>query len=296
MTGLQYAVAAGGLSGAGLWLVIRSLLPAYPNLAQTLVMLSPFTPVKTTEKLSGWEAVGRWGIAALPEKIRPIPAKDLALLRVTPAWFIARKMTYALIGFLLPGVASTCLLLVGIHLPWVAPGLVILLGGVLGFLLPDMEVRSRAARSRSEFSRTLACFVDLVALERACGSGTKQALDMAASVGDSWVFTTLRECLDRNTWAGVTGWDGLRELAVELDVSDLADVADIIALSGAEGAGVNRILRAKARTLREGILLADVTKANEVNEKMSLPVSVLGIVFLAILITPALLSMMIAMP
>jgi hypothetical protein len=97
-------------------------------------------------------------------------------------------------------------------------------------------------------------------------------------------------------WAGLTSWDGLRDLATDLDLGDLAEMADIMRLSSSEGASVYRILRAKARSMREGLLLKDLTKANETNEKMSLPVSVLGIVFLTILIAPALLSMLSSLP
>jgi Flp pilus assembly protein TadB len=159
-------------------------------------------------------------------------------------------------------------------------------------MIPDLRVRSQAAAARREFSRQLACFVDLVALERSCGSGTQQALSTASEVGDSWAFRRLRECLDHATWAGIASWDGLRDLADELALPDLSDVADIIRLSGSEGAGIHRILRAKARSIRESRLTADLTQANEANESMSLPVSVLGIIFLVILIAPALLSMM----
>ncbi|MDR0284732.1 MAG: hypothetical protein LBI33_07560 [Propionibacteriaceae bacterium] len=292
MSGIGWVIVAGVLVGAGLWLVIDRFVPAYPNLAQALARLSPLAPPPSPTRPRGWEAIGDWGLAKLPERLRPIPVKDLALLRITPAGFLARKMTYALVGLLFPGVLTTCLRLLGIRLPVLAPALVSLVLAGVGFLLPDLDIRAKAAKARAEFTRTLACYVDLVALERSCGSGTKQALDTAARTGDSWVFVRLREALDRGTWAGVNGWDSLSGLADDLDLSDLADVADIVRLSGTEGAGIYRILRAKSRSLREGLLLTDVTRANETNEKMSLPVSVLGIVFLAILIGPALLSML----
>ena len=291
MTALQWIVLAGAMAGAGVWLMVSRLLPAHPDLAQTLDMLGPRPEKGRDRSVRGWEAVGAWGLEKLPEKIRPVPAKDLALLGMTPAGFLARKMAYALVGLVLPGVLATGAILVGMNIPWVAPAFVCLVATVAGFLLPDIQVRSKAAKARAEFSRALACFVDLVALERSCGSGTKQALDTAADIGDSWVFHRLRERLDRATWAGMTGWDGLNQMAGDLGLSDLSDVADIMRLSGAEGAGIYRILRAKARSMREALLLTDVTRANETNEKMSVPVSVLGIVFLAILIGPALLSM-----
>jgi len=292
MSALQLVILAGAMVGAGIVLVVSRLLPAHPDLAQSLRMLSPLTttaPQRTTE---GWEAVGAWGLEKLPEKLRPMPQKDLALLGMTPSAFLARKMAYFLVGLVIPSVVGYCAILLGVSIPWVVPACCSLVVAVVCFLLPDLNVRARAAQARAEFSRTLACFVDLVALERSCGSGTKQALDTAAGIGDSWVFHRLRERLDHATWSGQTGWDGLSQMAADLDLSDLADVADIMRLSGAEGAGIYRILRAKARSMREGLLLTDMTTANETNEKMSMPVSALGIVFLAILIGPALLSML----
>ena len=296
MNGLQLAILAGLAAGAGLALLVWRWLPAYPNLAQTLAMLGPTTEEPEAEEVQGWDAVGRWGLAVLPAGLAPIPTRDLALLGIRPARFLARKMAYAIVGLLAPGAVSAVLVIAGVGLPWAAPALISLAVAVVGFLLPDLEVRSHAARARRDFSRSLACYVDLVALERSCGSGTKQALDAAAEVGDSWAFRRLRECLDRSTWAGLSASDGLRELAGELDLPELGDVADIIRLSGSEGAGIYPILRAKARSIREAILTAELTRANETNEKMSLPVSVLGIIFLAILIGPALLSMLGSMP
>ncbi|MDR0783975.1 MAG: type II secretion system F family protein [Propionibacteriaceae bacterium] len=291
MNAIQYAILAGGAIGFGLWLILLKLMPTYPNLAQSLALLGPGVE-QNEAPAQGWDKLGAWGLDKLPTTLRPIPTQDLALLQVTPATFLARKLTYALVGLLLPGLVSITLPLLGITVAWVIPPIICLVTAAVGYLLPDLEVRTKAAKARREFSATLACFVDLVAMERACGSGTRQALDAAAAVGDSWVFLRLREALDRATWAGKAGWDGLRELANEVQVSDLSDLADIMRLSGAEGAGIYRILRSKARSIREGLLLKDLAKANETNEKMSLPVSVLGIVFLAILITPALLSVL----
>ena len=291
MNGLQHAIASGTLVGAGLWLLALRLAPVRPDLAQTLAMLSPMTSTEREPESHGWEAVGAWGLAKIPDKIRPIPAKDLALLGMTPAGFMARKLVHALVGLVAPGVLGAASILLGMSVPWVVPAIFSLVAAGLCFLLPDLQVRAKAVGARREFYRTLACFVDLVALERSCGSGTRQALDTAAAIGDSWVFHRLRECLDRGTWAGLAVWDGLRELADSLDLPELSDVADIIRLSGAEGAGIHRILRAKARGIRESILTSELTRLNEANERMSMPVSVLGVIFLAILIGPALLSM-----
>ena len=50
-----------------------------------------------------------------------------------------------------------------------------------------------AKAARKEFGRALASYIDLVALERNSGSGPRQAMEIAANIGDSWVFRRLAE-------------------------------------------------------------------------------------------------------
>ena len=63
-------------------------------------------------------------------------------------------------------------------------------------------------------------------------------------------------------------------------------------LSGEEGAQVYASLRARSAAMRTAMLTAEKAKANEVAERMSIPMSLLGVIFLAILVTPALLRVM----
>ena len=51
-------------------------------------------------------------------------------------------------------------------------------------------------------------------------------------------------------------------------------------------------LRARAGSLRAALLSEDMGRANEVGERMSIPMSLLGVIFMAILVCPALLRMM----
>jgi Flp pilus assembly protein TadB len=214
------------------------------------------------------------------------------LVGISDGAFLGQKLVYALVGLCLPSVVWVVAALVRVRMPWAIPVLVSIGLGAGAFVMPDLMVRDKAARARREFSRALAAYIDLVALERSCGAGTKQALDTAADVGDSWVFRRLRECLDQATWVGRPPWDGLRDMADDLALPDLGDLADIMRLTGTQGAGVYTILRARAQSMRTAMMSDELAKANEVNEKMSIPVSVLGVVFLAILIGPALMGMM----
>ena len=160
------------------------------------------------------------------------------------------------------------------------------------FLLPDYNARDDAKKARAEFARALGAYFDLVALERHNGSGPRQAMEAAAAVGDSWVFARLCEELARTRWSGLTPWESLRALGDELGLSELADLADIMRLSGEEGAQVYASLRARSAAMRTAMLTAEKAKANEVAERMSIPMSLLGVIFLAILVTPALLRVM----
>ena len=62
-------------------------------------------------------------------------------------------------------------------------------------------------------------------------------------------------------------------------------------LGGEEGAQIYGQLRARSSSMRAAMLNDELAQANAVGEKMSIPMSLLGMVFLAILIAPALLRM-----
>jgi Flp pilus assembly protein TadB len=159
------------------------------------------------------------------------------------------------------------------------------------WFIPTYNVITDARDARVEFARSLGAFVDLVALEMASGSGPRQSMESAAAVGDSWVFARMREELARTRWSGVTPWDALRHLGNEIDMPDLHELADIMRLSGEDGGRVYPQLRARATSMRSAILFAQRTRANEVSERMTLPMTLLGLIFLLILITPQMLRM-----
>ena len=117
-------------------------------------------------------------------------------------------------------------------------------------------------------------------------------MEIAASVGDSWVFRRLSEELARSRWSGLPPWDALRKLSDELGLPELADLADIMRLSGEEGAQVYQTLRSRSQSMRTAALNAALADANAVGERMSIPMSTLGLVFMAMLIAPALLRVL----
>ena len=296
-TAFQLAVVAGALIGAGVALLIWRLVPAQPDLGDALERLSPQRARRTgTAAPTAGDAtqrLGQWGMRVLPPGLwGRTPTKELAVLRIPVTRFYGQKIIYGLIGTAIPALLTALFNAFGASLPiYVPAGAGLVLGGVL-FMLPDYNARDDAKRARAEFARALGADIDLVALERNSGAGPRQAMEAAADVGDSWVFARLSEELARTRWSGLTPWESLRALGDELGLSELADLADIMRLSGEEGAQVYATLRARSTAMRTAMLTAEKAKANEVAERMSIPMSLLGVIFLAILLTPALLRVM----
>lgn len=305
---LTAAVLLGATGGLGVTLVARALLPSQPQLAAALDRLSPTpagTGVKAGVSTAGDPAAGGTGTGALEHRVGlwaqrhlgdvPFvrgPTVELLLLRIPVARHLGQKVLMGLLGLLFPAVFLVVTAAAGYPLPVALPAMfALLLAGVL-FVVPDLDVRRRAAAARQEFARATSAYLDLTALERAAGAGATQSLEQAATVGDSWVFVRLREQLIRARLSGTPPWDGLHDLSTELGLPELSDLADIMRLSGEEGAAVADTLRARSRGLRAALLAREQTRANEQSERMVVPVAFLGLTFLVILGAPAIVRIL----
>ena len=297
MTGLQLALLFGALIGLGVAVLIFSLVPAQPDLRDVLSRLSPparrrvgaAAPSATPDTE---ERLGIWAERTLPARLLGAPpARDLAVLRKTPAQFYGRKVLYGILGLVLPAVLTGFFTLIGIAIPFVVPvGATAILSVVL-FMMPSRDISEDAKKARSDFARALSAYIELCALERNSGAGASVALANAAEVGDSWVFRKISEELARSRYNGQPPWDCLKVLAEDLALPELTDVADIMRLANDESSEVYRQLRARSASARSALLSSELAQANVVEERMYLPASFLGLVFLALLMAPPLLRL-----
>jgi hypothetical protein len=293
-TGLQQMVLAGGLVGLGLALLVTRLVPAQPDLADALARLTPSRPAPSNagQGVGGKEKVGVWAMRTLPPGLWVrTPRRELALLRIPVARFYGEKLTFAGVGLVIPPLLGWFFDLLGLGLPIAIPALGSLALAAVMFFLPNYNAVDDARKARLEFARALGAYIDLVALERTNGSGVRQSMEAAAQIGDSWVFTRLSEELTRSRWSGLPPWDALHALADELGLPELDDFADIMRLSGEEGASVYANLRARSAAMRTAMLNDEITEANAVGERMTIPGSLLGVIFMALLVAPSLLRM-----
>ena len=300
MTGLQIALASGTLLGLALALLVWRLAPSDPDLVDALDRLSPERVVPrrstpglddaTTDTGSAVDRIGLWAAKNLPGGAWAYtPRKDLAILQITETWFYGEKVVWALLGLAMPPLLAGFFSLIGLPLPFAIPTLGSLALAGLFWFMPNYNAADDAKKARIEFSRALGAYIDGVATGVRDGSSGQQALRSAAEVGDKWVFKRIESELRRARYMTRAPWDSLHSLADELGVPELDDLADIMQQSGQDGAQIYNNLRARAAALRSAMLSAEVGKANATSERMYIPASLLGIVFMAILVTPSML-------
>lgn len=286
-------IALGVGSGIGLWALAVYLFPPRPALGAVLTRATAPpapTPILATDH-TGWAArLGRPAVAPLRALGLPGPrlARDLAVIGRSPSTHLAEKATLAVAGLLLPALLTVVLTVAGLGPGFEFPIIAGLVLAAVGFILPDLQARSEAAKLRAGFRHALSAYLDLVWITLAGGAGVDSALGDSVSIGRGWAFEQIRRALDTARLTRTTPWATLRQLGEELDVTELAELAASVSLAGTEGAKVRTSLAAKAGALRTHQITEAEGDAQAATERMSLPVMALFLGFLAFIAYPAL--------
>lgn len=288
MTGWEVLL-AGALAGAGVTVIAAGLVPTEPDLAAVLARLDRSAAQEPAGREAG--AIARMRGRALPRVIEALGlrrfAAELAVTEQTVESLAARKLGYAVLGLAFPLMMAALLALVGVTAMPILPLVIgVVAAGALS-LVPDAELRRRAGKARAAMRRAACVYLELVALERAADAGATEALERAATVGRSREFQRIREALLTAQVTGRPAWDGLYGLAEQTGVLELSDLADIMRLSGSDGAAVYGTLRARATSLRTQLLAGATADANAASEHMTIPVALLGVAFMALIAFPA---------
>lgn len=255
----------------------------------------------TSSRLGGWARHAATRLAATGTDLRSLPLTkalrvnrrlaDLAMLEEPLELFLVHKIAAALAGLLTPSILAGLAAVVGVRSDVATSALAGAVLAVLASFLPDVRVRARAAAARLEFRRAVCAFLDLTALERAADAGAVEAVERTAMISDAPPFLRIRRALARAQLEGASPWQGLRDLADTTGVVELGDLADIMASSGQGGAAVCASLRARASALRAALASAETAAANTRSEYMVIPVAVLGLIFMALMAYPAVISL-----
>lgn len=279
-----------GLGGLGLVASLRSRQMPLESLATAMSRPVETGPTRTATDLR-W--IGRsaaewvetrsfttraaWTTVAQSLTITSTPLDQLAL----------QVLVWAGLGLMGAPMAWLSLEAVGLVLPVaalvMATPLIILGGG----LLPVAIVLRRARERRRHFRVVVGCFVDLVVLELAGGTGIEGALFSASQASPDWAAQWMARSLLTARDSGTPSWSALAGLGRDVGVPELVELSTSLQLAGTEGARIRQSLQARAASLRRHEQADEESAANALTERLFVPGALLLIGFLCFVGYPA---------
>jgi pilus assembly protein TadC len=280
------ALALGAAFGFGCFLVVRATWRRRPDLAIALAGVD--RRIGSPPPASLDERIGRHLVSALGAAVGEASGHpDLRVTGRSPERLAFERLAAALAGLAMPVVLGLLMATQGVAVPASAVVVVALALALAGFQLPVFLLGRAAAQRRSDFTAALSSYLDLVNVVLAGGAGTETALAAAADAGDGWAFAEIRTSLGRSRALRRSPWDGFAELADDLGVAELRQLAGTVRLAGQHGARVRASLEAKAATMRAHQLARIEASAQSATERMALPTVLLFTGFLLFVGYPA---------
>ena len=288
---------AGGLAlAASLVLTATTALPRSRNLATHLDTVTgrtetPPPAINLDEpELGPLARLGRFAAPALTRAGLPRPnrTRDLTLLGRAATVHVSAQAGAAL--FTTAVGAGLWLILTLGSIPVPAPLAVPAIGllGLGGLLLPVRQLARDAAAERTALRQAAAAYLGLAAMMMAAGSGIEQALHQAAARGSGTGFARLRTALAIAQSTREPLFPALSRLGHDADVRELVELAACANLAGTEGARIRASITTKAATLRQDLLTAQETAANQAAERAAIPTVLITLGYLLLIAYPAL--------
>ena len=195
----------------------------------------------------------------------------------------------ALGGLVVPALALAVLQLLGVVSlgVWI-PSALSIGCAIVAPLLVHSTTMAASDEVAVDLRHQLGAYLDMVTMLLAGNTGYEGALDQAARAGDGLLFRELRRAMRE---AGTTGHSLVRALddvAHDYGIVELEQVAATATLSAAEGAPVARSLAAKCSTLRSTLAAEQEADARVRNDKVTPPLVAMALLFMALIIYPAL--------
>jgi len=193
------------------------------------------------------------------------------------------------------GLATSTVVVVLLRAAGVIDQQVVFVPAVIGLLAAGiaptfvhLAALDAAAEVRIDLRHQLSAFVDMVTMLLAGNSGHEGALLQAAEAGDGKLFRELRRRMREVSTTGRSLIDALDLVADDYDVDELRQIAATARLAASEGAPVSRSLAAKCSTLRATLASDQEAQARVRTDKVTPPLVGMTLLFMAVLIYPAL--------
>ncbi len=195
----------------------------------------------------------------------------------------------ALVGLVLPSLVLGVLQVAGVVSigVWIPAALALAMAALLP-LLVHSDAMARSADVAIDLRHQLGAYLDMVTMLLAGNTGYEGALEQAARAGDGLLFRELRRRMREVAATGQSLVRALELVADDYGIVELEQVAATATLSASEGAPVARSLSAKCATLRSTLAAEQEAAARVRNDKITPPLVGMALLFMALIIYPAL--------
>jgi hypothetical protein len=275
--------------GAHLWL--SGWLQPRPSLERALRQVA-----RSGVHRSG-SSIDRASAVLLSQVVEPLAGRmsiiasdeDLRLLGRSPQQQVVAMMAALVVGVTAPGIVVGLAQFLGlVDLAFYVPAaLMLVLGVILPVVVHQLAV-GQATQIRSDLRYQLSAFLDVVTMLLAGNTGHEGALLKAAGAGDGRLFVELSHAMREASASGRSLVVALEEIGIGLGLVELRQVASTVSLSAAEGSPVARTLAAKCATLRSTLASEQETDARLRTSRLTTPLVGMGLIFMALVIYPAL--------
>jgi tight adherence protein C len=194
-----------------------------------------------------------------------------------------------LVGLVVPSLVLGAMQWAGLmSIGVVVPFAVSLVAAIVLPLVVHSDARTRSAEVAVDLRHQLGAYLDMVTMLLAGNTGYEGALEQAARAGDGVLFRQLRRRMREVSTTGRSLVRALELVADEYGIVELDQVAATATLSASEGAPVARSLGAKCSTLRSTLAAEQEAAARVRNDKLTPPLVGMALLFMALIIYPAL--------
>ena len=275
---------------AGIWLVLSGWRQPRPRLDRAMAHLRRSgTTVSVREAPGVVGSVGEFVERRGASTWTRAWSQPLRLVDRTVEVHVGSLVLAAMGGLVAPTVVLGALQAVGlVSLEVWIPAALSLACAIAAPLLVHSTTMAASAEASVDLRHQLGAYLDMVTMLLAGNTGYEGALDQAARAGDGMLFRELRRGMRE---AGTTGQSLVRALervADDYGIVELEQVAATATLSAAEGAPVARSLAAKCSTLRSTLAAEQEADARVRNDKVTPPLVAMALLFMALIIYPAL--------
>lgn len=274
---LGAAAVATALLAVAVWSCVRAARPKPRTVAEVRAILHPnperFGGTASRSAPQGGVARSIAGTFArsVTRTVEQRLGSGLALIGVSATEVATRIVTAATVMAVLSTVAITAAAMLGVF-PW-TPWVMVLvpLAAAAAVWSVVSSLRRQVRDAESELRRTTNDVVQLLAVGLTTDQSVEAALEFALGVGDSAMFSLVRDDLASAPLRGVSLWEAVDDIGRRTSQRELCELATAIERQGTQGVSISETVSSLARTMRERVLADLERDADRANANLAGP-------------------------